>query len=110
MCADSSNNTKADRNRQKRRERKSNDKFMCHLSPVTCHLAPVTIANTHSQRPYPLLTPPLCKVGWFAKTKQKKTKKLQNCQKPKTSRGMPVLAIYSKSNNLWLIDNYARWD
>ena len=45
------------------------------MSPVTCHRAPVIISNSHSQRPYPLLTPKLCKVGWFAETKNQERNK-----------------------------------
>ena len=41
-----------------------------HMSPVTCH---------QSQQPQPhtlpLLTPPLCAVGWFSKTETQNPKK-----------------------------------
>ena len=38
----------------------------CQVSHVACHLSHVTNANSNSHRP--LLTPPLCTAGWFAKT------------------------------------------
>ena len=40
-----------------------------HVSCVTCHMVPVTYANSPRHRaPPPLVTPPLCREGWFAKT------------------------------------------
>ena len=46
MCADSSTDKKQ------------------YLANVKCHLSPITNVNSHR----PLLTTPLCTVGWFAKT------------------------------------------
>ena len=42
-----------------------------HLLPVTCHLSPVTfhLSPTPTATDLPLLTPPLCTVGWYAKKK-----------------------------------------
>ena len=66
MCADSSINTKTDRNRRKGRENECvmcqewhvmrqvssvmchMSPVTCHMSPVTCHMSPVTIANSRS--------------------------------------------------------------
>ena len=55
-------------------------------------------SQIHPQpHPLPLLTPPLCQVGWFAKTKNlKKIRKNHwNDKNPKMFRGMPILAIHS---------------
>ena len=40
---------------------------MCHVSPVTCHLSLTPHPQPHT---LPLLTPPLCTEGWFAKTQK----------------------------------------
>ena len=86
---DRSNDTKTDKNRQTKK---------CHMSCVTCCVSPVTSANTHSNRPFPLVTPPLFKGGWFAKTQKpnkysndKKSRKRENLT---IFRGMPILAIH----------------
>ena len=66
---------------------------MYHLSPVTVHVSPVTDGKSHRQRLFPLVTPPLCTVCWFAKI-QKPNKKNQNAKdywngkNPKASRGV----------------------
>ena len=48
----------------------------CHVSPVTCHMPPVPCHLSLSQQPQPqtlpLLTLPLCTVGWNEKLKQEK--------------------------------------
>ena len=52
----------------------------CHMSYITCHLSLMTTA-TATYLP-PLLTAPLCTVGWFAKTKNtQKLSKTQNLSK-----------------------------
>ena len=56
----------------------SNVKKKCHLSSLMCHLLPVTIPNSHG--PDIPLTPPLCSVGSFAKSRNnllgKKTRQI----------------------------------
>ena len=46
----------------------------CHVLWVTCHLS---LTLTATDQTLPLLTPPICIVGWFAKTPtpQKKSKR-----------------------------------
>ena len=48
----------------------------CHISRFTCHMPPVTCHSRQQPHPqtFPLLTPPLCTVGWFAKIKKKESK------------------------------------
>ena len=64
---------------------------MCRMSPVTCQLSAVSC----HQRKQPqtctnnLLTPPLCTVGWFAKT-----------PKPKKKRRRKKSLIQQKSKNI----------
>ena len=41
------------------------------MSHVTCHLSPIPTATAMS---LPLLTPPLCTVGWFTKAESKNSK------------------------------------
>jgi hypothetical protein len=54
---------------------------MCHVSHVNCHLLHVlchrsldtchmSLASTATAMTLPLLTPPLCSVGWFANTQK----------------------------------------
>ena len=72
----------------------------CPLSPVTCHLS---LTATATDLTIPLLTPPLCTVGWLAKTQNtnnnnKKKKPLK--RRKEASRGMPILAIRSWTRSL----------
>ena len=50
------------------------------MSPVTCHMSPVTCHQRQHPQPQtiPLLTPPLCIVGWFTKTETKQQQKVPN--------------------------------
>ena len=83
----------------------------CHLSPGNCH---------HFQQPRPGTSPPansptmqsrlVCKDKKPGREFLKKLKKHQNWQKNKTSKGLPISEMDSKSNNLWLIDNHMRRD
>ena len=68
MCADSSTHTKAPPHLKKK---KSCD--TCHLKLVTCHLSPVVIQQCQQlqQQTLPLLTTPLCTVGWFTQKESK---------------------------------------
>ena len=66
MRAYSSPNTKTNNNKQKNIKRQMSG-VMCHLSPATCHLSVMPTAQSQT---LPLLTPPLCTVGLFAKTKK----------------------------------------
>ena len=66
MRAYSSPNTKINNNKQKNIKRQMSG-VMCHLSPATCHLSVMPTAQSQT---LPLLTPPLCTVGLFAKTKK----------------------------------------
>ena len=46
---------------------------MCHFSHVMCRVSHVTCQRQQPQpETLPLLTPPLCTVGWFAKTQKPK--------------------------------------
>ena len=63
-CVDSSTNTKILCPPHKKQIRCQVLGFRWHI----CHLSHVTNANSQSHWPPPLLTPPLCTAGWFAKT------------------------------------------
>ena len=39
----------------------------CHITPVICHLALVPCHEHQQVHTFPLLTPPLCTVGWGRK-------------------------------------------
>ena len=73
---------------------------MCHVSCVPCHVSHVTShlsSLTDTATALPLLTPPVCTVGWFAKTQRHKNNKTHIIRttenKQKMSGGVPILAI-----------------
>ena len=73
--------------------RKSVSCVTCHKSPVTCHLPPVTCYKRQQPQPqtFPLLNPPLCTVGCFAKT-----------QKPEKCLNSKIIKMTNKkSKNIW---------
>ena len=76
MCA---NNRREKRRKIKQINRKKRKKIICHMSRIICHISPNTChiyntnTNSHSHRPSPLLTTPLCTctVSWFSQTLKK---------------------------------------
>ena len=80
---------------------------MFHLSPVFYHPTPVTCHQRQQQQPQtlPLLTPPLCRVGWFPKTEPKNptNAKTQKRVKPSQKKGFLVLLFDQKSPALLLL-------
>ena len=78
-CADSSIDTKTDRNGQKSRFFLNVifhvSPVMCHMSRVTCHLS---LTPTATAADHPPANPPLCTRGCFAKTQ-----KPENCKNGK---------------------------
>ena len=71
-----------------------------HVSPVTCHLS---LMPTATATDFPPATPPLCTIGWFAKTPKKLFKLKKNHQIFKTtkmSRGVPQLTLRSLPRSL----------
>ena len=98
--ADSSTNTKTDRNRQKVMFHISH--VMCHVSPVTCCLSLTPIARaTH---PPPTSSPAMQSrlIRKDPKTRKKyfTQKIIANVKDQKTSKGMPISAIYSQTRSL----------
>ena len=75
---------------------------LCHVQHVACHLLPVTCQKRLQPQPQnlPLVTPPSCTEGWFAKTqKVSKPKKFIKPQNLKMCRGIPILAISSSTRS-----------
>ena len=100
---------------------------MCHMSNATCQLSLVT--NAQQPQILPPLTPPLCTLGWFARSPQpkfsskenkalKQTKKtwtfLQVCQHKWYTLGPEVssqpesgLSAMAQTHNSWTLPQWA---
>ena len=67
------------------------------MSYVACHLSlNVTLTLTATLTNLPLLTPPLCTVGWFKKTKKNTQKKQTIIVRAKTRKHLEVWPILAK--------------